>query len=62
MSRITTGVLWGAAVVGAVATTALATRALLDRQAAQARRLIGKPLGEDALEADRVWRRKLEGD
>lgn len=62
MSRITTGVLWAAALVGAVATTALATRALLDRQAAQARRLIGKPLGEDALEADRVWRRKLEGD
>ena len=62
MSRITTGELWAAAVVGAAATTALAARALLDRQAAQARRLIGKPLGEDALEADRVWRRKLEGD
>jgi lysophospholipase L1-like esterase len=62
MSRITTGVLWAAALVGAVATTALAARTVLDRQAAQARRLIGKPLGEDALEADRVWRRKLEGE
>lgn len=57
-----TRVLWGVAVVGAVATTALAARTLIDRQAAQARRLIGKPLGEDALEADRVWRRKLEGE
>ena len=30
---------------------------LLQRQAAIARRRIGKPLGEEALDADRVWRR-----
>ncbi|GAA2901802.1 SGNH/GDSL hydrolase family protein [Microbacterium esteraromaticum] len=34
----------------------------LARQAAIARRRIGKPLGEDALDAERVWRRKLPGD
>jgi len=34
----------------------VAVRALLSRQAAIARRRIGKPLGEDALDADRVWR------
>lgn len=44
----------GAVVVG--------TRAILTRQAAVARRRIGKPLGEDAIDADRVWRPKLPGD
>lgn len=34
---------------------------LLTRQAAIARRRIGKPLGEESLDADRVWRRSLEG-
>jgi len=48
--------------IGVLATAMLAVRAVLDRQAAQARRLIGKPLGEDAIEADRVWRRKLGGE
>ncbi len=39
----------------------VAGSALLRRQAAIARRRIGKPLGEDALDADRVWRRALDG-
>lgn len=43
------------AVLGA---TAVAVRTLISRQAAIARRRIGKPLGEQALDADRVWRRK----
>ncbi|PZU41452.1 MAG: GDSL family lipase [Microbacterium sp.] len=38
-----------------------AVRSLLARQAAIARRRIGKPLGEIAVDADRVWRRRLEG-
>lgn len=37
---------------------AVGMRTLLARQAAIARRRIGKPLGERALDADRVWRRK----
>ena len=36
----------------------LGARTLLGRQAATARRLIGKPLGEDALDADRTYRKK----
>jgi lysophospholipase L1-like esterase len=43
------GLLTGAAVGG---------RGLLRRQAAVARELIGKPLGEDALVADRTWKKK----
>ena len=39
----------------------LAGRAMLTRQAAVARRRIGKPLGEEAIDADRIWRRRLEG-
>jgi len=48
----------------AVATAAglgYAARTVLHRQAATARRIIGKPLGEDAPAADRVWRRKHGG-
>jgi lysophospholipase L1-like esterase len=41
--------------------TSYAARMLLERQAARARRLIGKPLGEDAPDADRVWK-KAYGD
>lgn len=33
-------------------------RELLHAQARTARRLIGKPLGEEAIDADRVWRRR----
>lgn len=39
----------------------LAGRAVLKRQAAVARRRIGKPLGEEALDADRVWARRFDG-
>ncbi|MFC6324982.1 SGNH/GDSL hydrolase family protein [Microbacterium koreense] len=59
MGRISS-VLVGA-VVGVVAALA-ATRWMLARQAAIARRRIGKPLGEQALDADRVWRKRLAGD
>ncbi len=48
-------------VVGfALAGSAIATRFALGRQARIARRRIGKPLGEDALDADRIWRPRLE--
>lgn len=54
-----------AATVGAAAVLvgagAFGARILLTRQAAVARRRIGKPLGEIALDADRVWRPKLRG-
>ncbi|MBF4161529.1 SGNH/GDSL hydrolase family protein [Nocardioides acrostichi] len=43
----------GAAGVG----LGLGAKVLLTRQAAHARRLIGKPLGEQAPDADRVWKR-----
>lgn len=49
-----------ALVVGGVAV--IGGRAVLRRQAATARRRIGKPLGEDRLDADRVWRPRNEGD
>lgn len=45
-----------------VGATVLAGRAALQRQAAIARRRIGKPLGEDALNADRIWRKRQEGE
>jgi lysophospholipase L1-like esterase len=37
-------------------------RLVLAQQAALARRRIGKPLGEESLDADRIWRRALDGD
>ncbi|MET0673315.1 MAG: SGNH/GDSL hydrolase family protein [Microbacterium pygmaeum] len=46
----------------AVTAVALVARTTLTRQAAIARRRIGKPLGEDAIDADRVWRRAYEGE
>jgi lysophospholipase L1-like esterase len=47
------------AVLGSVAGgTAYGARELLHRQAAQARRRIGQPLGEDAPAADRHWKKK----
>ncbi|MFE7844406.1 SGNH/GDSL hydrolase family protein [Microbacterium sp. NPDC057407] len=52
-------VLGSVAAVSAVVVGAL--RALLHRQARIARRRIGKPLGEDALDADRVWGRRFDG-
>lgn len=53
-----------AAIVVASSASALfgvGVRTLLTRQAAIARRRIGKPLGEESLDADRVWRRSLDG-
>lgn len=44
--------------VAVLSAAAVGLRALLTRQAAIARRRIGKPLGEEALDADRIWRRK----
>ncbi|WP_317983615.1 GDSL-type esterase/lipase family protein [Microbacterium radiodurans] len=52
--------LGGAALsLGAVA---VASRRVLGRQAAIARDRIGKPLGESALDADRLWRGSLAGE
>lgn len=59
MARIFVAV--GIAAIGAIAFTA-GTRALLTRQAAIARTRIGKPLGEQSLDADRIWRRSLDGE
>lgn len=56
---MTTAIVGAAALGGAG--VVLGGRALLRRQAAIARRRIGKPLGEQALDADRVWRKRFEG-
>lgn len=58
MSRIRIPVLVGLA----VAATLAGLRLVLVQQAALARRRIGKPLGEESPDADRVWRRALEGE
>ncbi|MFJ6653031.1 SGNH/GDSL hydrolase family protein [Microbacterium sp. NPDC091313] len=61
MARVRT--LSAAASVAALAAGATwGGRMLLRRQAAIARRRIGKPLGEEAPDADRVWRRAFDGD
>ncbi|MCC4906781.1 SGNH/GDSL hydrolase family protein [Microbacterium sp. cx-59] len=62
MSRTSTTALIGAASLGGSALAVLGAREMLRRQAAQARRRIGKPLGEDALDADRVWRPAFAGE
>lgn len=49
-------------VAAGVLAFAAGTRALLTRQGAIARARIGKPLGEQSLDADRVWRKSLEGE
>lgn len=46
----------------ALAVVPAAVRVVLVQQAALARRRIGKPLGEESLDADRVWRRSLGGE
>lgn len=51
-----------AVLVAVIVTAAFGIRLGLTRQAAIARRRIGKPLGEDALDAERVWRRTLPGE
>lgn len=50
-----------AAVLLSATAVTLIARGVLTRQAALARLRIGKPLGEIALDADRVWRPKLAG-
>ena len=52
----------GAAVMASGAATVWIARALLQRQAAIARRRIGKPLGEEAIDADRIWRGSFGGE
>ncbi|WP_144877092.1 SGNH/GDSL hydrolase family protein [Microbacterium sp. 1.5R] len=51
----------GAGIGVAAVALAAGIRAVLARQAAVARRRIGKPLGEQSLDADRVWRSRLDG-
>ncbi|WP_366917477.1 GDSL-type esterase/lipase family protein [Microbacterium thalli] len=55
-----------AAAVGGVALSfgavAVASHSVLSRQAAIARDRIGKPLGEAAVDADRLWRRSFQGE
>ncbi len=58
MSRTRLLVATGLGVVASV----VGIRFLLTRQAAIARRRIGKPLGEESPDADRVWRRSLDGE
>ena len=55
MSRVTTT--WGVA-VGALVGLGVASHELFRWQARAARRVIGKPLGEVALEADRTYKKK----
>lgn len=57
MSRVRAALVVGAA----FAALTLGGRALLAHQATIARRRIGKPLGEESLDADRVWKRSLDG-
>ena len=45
----------------ALGSVGVAARMLLTRQAAIARRRIGKPLGETSIDADRVWKKSLDG-
>ena len=50
-------------VVGLVVAAAVAgIRVVLVQQAALARKRIGKPLGEESPDADRLWRRSLDGE
>ncbi|WP_344001210.1 SGNH/GDSL hydrolase family protein [Microbacterium paludicola] len=51
----------GASAVGGAGAVVFGGRALLHRQAAIARRRIGKPLGEQAIDADRIWRKRFDG-
>ncbi len=62
MRGLRTAAVIGASTLVGAAAAVFSMRELLRRQAAIARRRIGKPLGEDALDADRVWRAKLDGD
>lgn len=59
--RRTAGAALAAGTLVGLATAVVAARAILDQQAAIARRRIGKPLGEQALDADRVWGKRHDG-
>jgi lysophospholipase L1-like esterase len=61
MGRTRVALATTASSVAGLSVALLAVREVLRRQAAVARRRIGKPLGELAPNADRVWRRSLEG-
>jgi lysophospholipase L1-like esterase len=64
MSRTRIALMIGATLAVVAAVTggfAIGARVLLTRQAAVARRRIGKPLGELAPRSDRVWRKQLPG-
>lgn len=58
MSRARTTLFAAGAVLAGVGVTTGGGRELLRRQAAIARARIGKPLGEDALSADKTWKKK----
>lgn len=58
MSRTRTTLFAAGAVLAGVGVTTGGGRELLRRQAAIARARIGKPLGEDALAADKTWKSK----
>lgn len=63
MSRARIVLVVGAvAAASAVVGSVFGLRVLLSRQAAVARRRIGKPLGESAPRSDRVWRAQLPGE
>lgn len=56
MSRVRTALVSAGVLSAGAALTAHGTRELLRRQAAAARRVIGKPHGEDAVDADKTWK------
>ena len=58
MRRPTLALAGAGAVAGATAVALLGSRHLLHRQAAAARALVGKPLGEEAPVADRTWKKR----
>src|SRR5690606_14232012 len=58
-SRPGGGVIVTAAGVAGAAGFVIGSRHLLSRQAAKARAVIGKPLGEQALQADRVYKKRF---
>jgi len=62
MSRTRVAALSAAGTLVGAGAAVLTARGVLRRQAAVARRRIGKPLGEVALDADRVWRRSYDGE
>lgn len=61
VDRISPTMILAGAVGVAILGSAVAARLALARQAGIARQRIGKPLGEDAVDADRIWRRRHEG-